>query len=146
MSSNLWRLFILPYLSGFSCQLLKIFNHWIMGKRIKITLNNFLELGGMPSAHSAAAITLTTLIAIYYGLNSPLFIISLFLSMFIMGEAYVVRGVISRHAELIKKLAEVNLKEKLAPENLPGRTGHTPVEVIIGAIFGIVFALAFVGI
>jgi acid phosphatase family membrane protein YuiD len=146
MASNLWRLFLLPYLSGLVCQLLKIFNHWIMRKKFKFTLSNLLELGGLPSAHSAATITLTTLIAVYYGIGSPLFIISLFLSIFIMGEAFVVRGVISRHSELIKKLAEINPQKGLDPSKLRGRIGHTPLEVIIGIIFGVFFALAFIGV
>jgi acid phosphatase family membrane protein YuiD len=146
MSSSLWRLFLLPYLCGLICQLIKIFNHWIMRKKFKFTLNNLLELGGMPSAHSAATINLTTLLAIYYGINSPLFIISLFLSTFIIGEAYVVRGVISRHTELINKMTKINRREDLAEANLLGRIGHTPVEVIVGVFFGFIFALAFIGI
>jgi acid phosphatase family membrane protein YuiD len=143
MKSNLLHLFLLPYLSGLACQLIKIFNHWIMRKRLKFTLKNLLELGGLPSAHSSATITLTTLIAVYYGVESPLFIISLFLSIFIMGEAFVVRGVISRHSESIKKLAEMNPQKGLDPDELTGKIGHTPLEVIIGVFFGVFFALAF---
>ncbi len=143
MTSNLWHLFLLPYLSGLACQLIKIFNHRIMRKRFKLTLKNLLELGGLPSAHSSATITLTTLIAIYYGVESPLFIISLFLSIFIMGEAFVVRGVISRHSELIKELAEISKKKELDQSKLTGKIGHTPLEVIMGVIFGVFFALAF---
>jgi len=146
MTSNLSRLFLLPYFSGLACQLIKIFNHRMMKKRFKFTFNNFLELGGLPSAHSAATATLTTLMAIYYGINSPLFIISLFLSFFIVGEAFVVRGVISRHSELIRKLAEVNAKKELIPDEFPSRIGHTPFEVTVGIIFGIFFALAFLGV
>ena len=146
MSSNLWRLFLIPYLSGLACQLIKIFNHWIMKKRFNFTLNNLLELGGLPSAHSAATITLTTLIAVYYGIDSPLFIISLFLSIFIMGEAFVVRGVISRHSLLINKLAETSAKKELISASSPGKIGHTPVEVIMGVIFGVFFALALAGV
>jgi len=146
MNSNLWHLFLLPYLSGLACQLIKIFNQWIMRKHFEFTLNNLLELGGLPSAHSSATITLTTLIAIYYGLNSPLFIISLFLSIFIMGEAYVVRGVISRQSELIKKIAETIPEKALTHTIIPGKIGHSPVEVIMGLIFGVFFALAFAGI
>jgi acid phosphatase family membrane protein YuiD len=146
MISNVWRLFLLPYLSGLACQLIKIFNHWIMKKRFKFTLNNLIELGGLPSAHSAATTTLTTLMAIYYGIDSPLFIFSLFLSVFIVGEAFVVRGVISRHSELIRELAEMNVKKEWVSDNFPGRIGHTPLEVTIGIIFGMFFALAFIGV
>jgi acid phosphatase family membrane protein YuiD len=146
MASNLWRLFLVPYFSGLVCQIIKIFNHWLMKKRFNFTLKNLLELGGLPSAHSAATITLTTLVAVYYGINSPLFIISLFLSIFIMGEAFVVRGVISRHSELIKKLAEINPEAGIDVTSFPGKIGHAPLEVIIGVVFGVFFALAFVGI
>lgn len=146
MNSNLLRLFLLPYLSGFACQLIKIFNHWIMRKKLNFTLNNLLELGGLPSAHSSATITLTTLLAIYYGIDSPLFIISLFLSIFIMGEAYVVRGVIGRHSELIKKLSEKIPQEELKLLMPQRKIGHSPLEVMMGLIFGMVFALAFAGI
>jgi acid phosphatase family membrane protein YuiD len=146
MASNLWRLFLIPYLSGLVCQLIKIFNQWVLRKRFNLTLKNLLELGGLPSAHSAATITLTTLIAVYYGIDSPLFIISLFLSIFIMGEAFVVRGVISQHSELINKLADINPEGKIDITSFPGKIGHTPVEVIFGVIFGVFFALAFAGI
>ncbi len=146
MNSNLWHLFLLPYLSGFACQLIKIFNHWIMRKKFNFTLNNLLELGGLPSAHSSATITLTTLLAIYYGIDSPLFIISLFLSIFIMGEAYVVRGVIGRHSELIKKLSDKIPKEELKILLPQRKIGHSPMEVMMGLIFGMVFALAFAGV
>ena len=146
MDSNLCRLFLLPYLSGLVCQLIKIFNHWILKKSFNFNVRTLLELGGLPSAHSAATITLTTLILLYYGIDSPLFIISLFLSIFIMGEAFVVRGVISQHSELIKKLAEVNPEGKIDITSFPGKIGHTPVEVIFGVIFGVFFALAFAGI
>ena len=146
MNSNLLHLFLLPYLSGLACQLIKIFNHWILRKRFNFNVRILLELGGLPSAHSAATITLTTLIAVYYGIDSPLFIISLFLSIFIMGEAFVVRGVISQHSELIKKLAEINPEGKIDITSLPGKIGHTPVEVLFGVIFGVFFALAFAGI
>jgi acid phosphatase family membrane protein YuiD len=146
MISNVWRLFLLPYLSGLACQLIKIFNHWIMKKRFKFTFNNLIELGGLPSAHSAATTTLTTLMAIYYGINSPLFIFSLFLSVFIVGEAFVVRGVISRHSELIKELSEINTQKEWDSDNFPGKIGHTPLEVTIGIIFGMFFALAFMGV
>lgn len=145
MGSNLLRLFLLPYLSGLSCQLIKIFNHWVIGKKLEFT-PNILNLGGLPSAHSAATITLTTLIAVYYGFTSPLFIIALFLSIFIMGEAYVVRGVISRHSELIKIISKVVPEKELTNTYMPGKIGHTPVEVIMGLIFGVFFALAFAGI
>ncbi|MEO0293027.1 MAG: divergent PAP2 family protein [candidate division WOR-3 bacterium] len=143
--NRLLRLFFLPYLSGLICQGVKIFNHWIMGKKFDINLKSFLELGGMPSAHSASTITLSTLIAIYYGVNSPLFIISFFLSSFIIGEAYVVRGVIGKHRELINKLIEISLKEELGRE-ATHRIGHTPLEVIMGVILGFFFAFAFAGI
>ena len=146
MNSNLLHLFLLPYLSGLACQLIKIFNHWILRKRFNFNVRILLELGGLPSAHSAATITLTTLIAVYYGIDSPLFIISLFLSTFIMGEAFVVRGVISHHSELIKKLAEITPGGKIDITSLPGKIGHTPVEVMFGVIFGVFFAIAFAGI
>ena len=58
----------------------------------------------------------------------------------------VVRGVISRHSELIKRLVEINPQEGLAPAAPPGKIGHTPLEVIIGVIFGVFFAFAFIGV
>ncbi|MEA1912890.1 MAG: divergent PAP2 family protein [candidate division WOR-3 bacterium] len=141
MKRELLDLFALPYLSGLTCQVIKFLNYWIIKR--EFNFHRLFELGGLPSAHAAASISLTTLIGIYEGLDSPLFIVAIFISMFIMGEATVVRRVTGRHAEVINKFLDVIPDEKIASKKLQIPIGHTPFEVIIGSIFGFLFALAF---
>lgn len=139
-----WNLLILPYLSGITSQMIKFINYYIQER--KLNFNRIIEMGGMPSTHSAATITLATLVGIKEGFDSVLFAIIIFISLFIMGEAAGVRRAAGKQAELINKLTdEFSKDKKYSGIKLKVLIGHTPVEVIMGSILGLVFALAFAG-
>ncbi len=139
-----WSLLLLPYLSGLTTQVIKFANYYVTER--KINFRRLIEMGGMPSTHSTVAINLTTLMGIYKGIDSPFFIISLFVSAFIMIEATGVRMITGRHAMIINEIIDrMPDKENIPTQELSVPVGHTPLEVIMGSILGFVFAFAFGG-
>ncbi len=101
--------------------------------------------GGMPSSHSAAVMALCTSIAIRFGFGSPLFAIAGLLCIIVMNDATGVRretGKQSKALNLILKdlFTDSPDKEKL-DENFRELIGHTPLQVVCGAITGIVVAV-----
>lgn len=100
--------------------------------------------GGMPSVHSCFVLALTTALGIKYGWNSPYFIISLSFSGIVLYDAMHVRFQSGQHAKVINRLIKkdsFDLPEeftKLFP--LHEQVGHTPLEVGVGMLLGIVVA------
>ena len=78
--------------------------------------------GGMPSSHSATVCGLTTAAALKYGAGSFEFAISFILAMVVMYDAVGVRQETGKQARLLNSI-------------------HTPIQVVAGAILGIVLAL-----
>ncbi|MCK4352112.1 divergent PAP2 family protein [candidate division WOR-3 bacterium] len=137
-----YRIIILTLLSGFFAQAVKFFISFIIKKRPNF--KRLVETGGMPSSHSTGVMTLSTCIGIKEGFTSPTFAITLFFSLVIMYEAAGLRRAAGRQAELLNRIVEgLYKREQIKPVRLSELLGHTPLEVILGGILGIVFALAF---
>lgn len=144
MEGKIWNLLLLPYLSGMATQIIKFLNYFIASR--EISFRKLRELGGMPSTHSTSSITLTTLMGIYYGMNSPLFVISLFISAIVMVEAVGVRRIAGSNALVLNQILDkLPDREAINSEMLDVPVGHTPLEVIMGSMFGFTFAFAFAG-
>ncbi len=56
-----------------------------------LTLRQFLTDGGMPSGHSATVTALTVTAGLEYGINSPVFAISVILAVVVMHDAMGIR-------------------------------------------------------
>ena len=85
----------------------------------------------MPSGHSTSVCAASFAIYLSQGISN-LFIFSLIFASFIMYDARAIRHQASKHAILLNKLSKnSNLDESL---------GHTTIEVLIGAIIGIIIA------
>ena len=130
----------------FTAQILKIFTGRFRNRKKKFNLLDALfGTGGMPSSHSAAVMALCTSIAIRFGFGSPLFAIAGLLCIIVMNDATGVRretGKQSKALNLILKdlFTDSPDKEKL-DENFRELIGHTPLQVVCGAITGIVVAV-----
>lgn len=111
--------------------------------------------GGMPSSHSAAVTALATAIGISAGFNSHLFAICAVFGIIVMYDATGVRRQAGMQAVVLNQLVhEFNevveslktMKDRTRVENrirLKELLGHQPIEVFVGAWFGIFVALAF---
>jgi acid phosphatase family membrane protein YuiD len=103
------------------------------------TLRAYLFVsGGMPSAHSATTVAMVTIIGLKNGINSGLFGLALLFAIIVMYDAVKVRRSSGEQGIAIHKLA----KEMHSKIKLPRiAKGHTPAEVVLGAILGIIIGI-----
>ena len=103
--------------------------------------------GGMPSSHSATVCALTTASGMEYGIGSFEFAFSFVLAMIVMYDAMNVRMETGKQAKLLNSVFFeniLNLDKIFLQEKLKEYVGHTPLQVVAGAILGVVIAI-FVG-
>lgn len=91
--------------------------------------------GNMPSAHSATAVSLLSVIALKDGVGSGLFGLAALFAAIVMYDAVMVRRSVGEQGEAIQAL----IKEQKSKVALPrAARGHTPLEVVGGALVGLV--------
>jgi len=104
----------------------------------------FWRTGGMPSSHTAVVTCMTASIAFSEGLGSNLFAASLVIALVVMRDALGVRRAVGLQAKAFNNLAKQS-SEKMGIEFNPVKEiqGHAPLEVIVGALLGILISAAF---
>ncbi len=123
----------------FLAQILKVFTGIF-----KVRKFNVIELlfgtGGMPSSHSAAVCSLATACALCYGIRSGEFAIALILCIIVIRDATGVRREAGKHAQLLNRLVSdllASTDQEEVNEKLKELLGHTPLQVFVGCIVGI---------
>ncbi len=104
--------------------------------------------GGMPSSHSSTVCALATAAAIQYGLESPYFAICFVLASVVMYDATGVRQETGKQAKILNKILvdnPFNWKDEEFEKKLKEYVGHTPLQVLAGAILGICIAFLVAG-
>ena len=131
-----------PLLVWVCIQCFKFIVDWIING--KPNYKRLCGAGGMPSSHSAVVATLTTLIGKKYGLDSGLFAISCVFSAVVMYDAAGVRRAAGKQATLLNKLIENSANSGIVvSEKLVEVLGHTPFQVLVGALLGISVGLLY---
>lgn len=130
----------IPLIMWFLVQSFKVVYEVVKYK--KVNLRRIWGSGGMPSSHSALVCSLSTVVALEDGVASTNFAISLILAAVVMYDAAGVRRAAGKQARVLNQIIEnegnINVQEKLIE-----LLGHTPKEVFVGAIVGIVGAILF---
>lgn len=122
----------------FLAQFIKIFT----GKEKRIDFSRIVMSGGMPSSHSSFVTSLSTLVGLNKGFDSIEFSICTVFALIVMYDASGVRRAVGKQAKIINQIVQDLQKRKhIEHEMLKELVGHTPKEVIFGAILGIVVAL-----
>ena len=97
--------------------------------------------GGMPSSHTALVVSVTTTIALVQGMNSMLFDVAAVFSSIVMYDATGLRQAAGRQAALVNKIMDELWEEHTVRESrLKELLGHTRLEVVGGAIYGVLIA------
>ncbi len=110
----------------------------------KLDVQRMIGTGGMPSSHSSSVMTLTTMVGLSEGFKSPLFGVVAFLSLIIMYDAAGVRKAAGEQARVLNViLEEVFQGHPISEKRLKELLGHTPKEVIVGALMGIALGIVF---
>ena len=128
---------------AFVAQWLKLAFYWVKHKKPNFKI--LTVTGGMPSSHSSLSTALTTSVGLVSGFSSVEFAIAFGFSMVIMYDAAGLRRSAGKMAAVLNKIVDDIYAEKhpkFHHERLMELLGHTPIEVLMGAMLGIVLALA----
>lgn len=101
--------------------------------------------GGMPSSHSAAMAGLAAAIGIEEGVQSTAFAIAAVVGSIIMFDAAGIRRHAGIHASIINRFLKKmpDLHGEVHPvKELKELLGHRPIEVFVGALWGIGISIA----
>lgn len=126
----------IPLIVWFCIQVFKVICDLVKTK--KFNFKRIMGAGGMPSSHSAVVTSLATLIGKYEGVDTPIFAMSVVFALVVMYDAAGVRRAAGKQAHLLNKIIETpGLSSVQVQEKLVEVLGHTPLQVIVGAILGI---------
>lgn len=128
---------------------------WFVAQLIKcaicLVLNRSLPLnvafasGGMPSSHSATVCALTASVGISCGTNSQIFALCCIVSFIVMYDATGVRRETGEQGKAINTMIQI-LQDMGKPisvkKKLKELVGHTPLQVVCGAVLGVIVGLA----
>lgn len=131
-----YKFLIIPSFAWFTVQIFKLLSDCIVNRRINF--RRFVETGGMPSSHSAVVTSLMTAIGLSEGFSSPMFAISFVFSFIVMYDAAGVRRAAGKQASILNQLINSKQVKVDTNEKLKELLGHTPIQVFVGAIYGII--------
>jgi acid phosphatase family membrane protein YuiD len=125
---------------------------WLIAQAIKVGIGVFrkkkfdfrlfIGSGGMPSSHAAGASCLATSIGMNCGFDSVYFALAFAFAIVVMFDAQGVRRATGKQAEILNKIMDdIYWQSKIQEMRLRELIGHTPIEVIMGLLLGIVIAL-----
>lgn len=123
-----------------SAQVFKILINLLWERRLNFRL--FVETGGMPSSHTAMMTAQASSVGLVTGWDSVIFAVALGMCLVVMYDAAGVRRAAGKMAGIMNQMAEdiyLHHPDKL-PERLRELLGHTPIEVMAGAMLGIATA------
>lgn len=141
---------------------------WVAAQVLKTILNyavtkkfhaeRLVGAGGMPSAHSALVCSMTIAVSKLTGVNSPEFAMAFIIAAVVMYDAMGVRRAAGEQAKVLNKIVfhwdeivkkdpdpdedpSMEAPEELSKKELKEFLGHTPLEVLGGALLGILIAM-----
>lgn len=126
--------------AAFWAQVLKLFTFAFVDKKFNFKI--FTTTGGMPSAHSAGVMSVTTTVGLIDGFTSVIFAVSCAFSLITMYDAAGLRRAAGKTAACLNRMMEDFYKHDVQAigGKLKELLGHTPIEVFVGALLGILYA------
>lgn len=138
---------------GFNYLLSISLTGWLVAQVLKTLINGLLlgkfslermwGSGGMPSSHSATVCSLVVVAARLYGPDSAIFALAFIMAIIVMYDAMGVRRETGEQAKILNRMltdwmeAESANSPFLGDKKLKEMVGHTPFEVLGGAIVGV---------
>lgn len=111
--------------------------------------NGFLDLrmlvttGGMPSSHSASVVAMATTVGLLEGFESVAFALACTFAIVVMYDSAGVRRAAGKQAAILNRIITelVSDDHKVKQGRLKELLGHSPKEVLAGAILGILISI-----
>ena len=127
----------IPFILWMGIQIFKVLYDLVKTK--KFNFKRIMGAGGMPSSHSAVVVSITTLIGKYQGVDTPIFGLAIIMACIVMYDACGVRRAAGKQAAMLNKLIETpGLTGIEVSEKLVEVLGHTPIQVLVGALLGFI--------
>ena len=141
------EIFISAAVGWLTAQILKTIIHTALTR--SFVAERMVGSGGMPSSHSSTVCALAASTCLQYGSASFEFAIAAFFAIVVMYDAIGVRRETGIQAKVLNEMIEqfshmgkgVSMEDKLKEF-----VGHTPLQVLAGAILGILIAFVIAGI
>lgn len=143
IAGNGYEVITASIFSAFFAQLLKFFGLLAFKRRLNFRI--LVETGGMPSSHSSSMTALATSVGLIDGFTATTFAIATGIALVVMYDAAGVRRAAGRMAGILNQISTdiYTHHPGHVPERLRELLGHTPFEVLVGGILGIIFAYYF---
>lgn len=137
-----YKYLIIPFAVWFFIQLFKLIYDLVTTR--KFNFKRILGAGGMPSSHSAVVTSLATMIGVSQGFDSQMFALATIFAFVVMYDAAGIRRAAGKQAHILNKIVNTpGLSGVEVTEKLQEVLGHTPKQVIVGAIIGVIVGLIF---
>ena len=136
------QIFMSAVVGWLVAQVLKTLIHLYFTK--SFVAERLVGSGGMPSSHSATVCALSTATGLQCGISRPEFAIAAIVAIVVMYDAIGVRRETGIQAKILNEMMELfNSMDKglSTEERLKEFVGHTPFQVLVGAILGILIAV-----
>jgi len=116
----------------------------IRSTKRKLNYRDIFAYSDMPSGHTAVVVSLVTIIALIHGVSSSFFSIAFVFALIVIVDAIGLRNYLGQHGKtlnvLVKDLHEDSFLDFSYPKLLE-KIGHTPAQVLVGALVGIITSL-----
>ncbi len=121
-----------------SAQIIKSIIAFASKEKLSLTQILFSN-GGMPSSHSASVMALWTGALCKEGVGSSIFAVATLFAIIVMNDAVGVRYETGEQAKLLNRIAKKIFSGEPEQVNtgLKEMVGHTPFQVVMGALLGI---------
>lgn len=138
------KIFWSAVIGWLAAQIIKTLLHMILTRSFQA--ERLVGSGGMPSSHSATVCALSASSGLLYGFGSFEFAVTAILAIIVMYDAIGVRRETGRQSKVLNEMIDLfsHMGEDVsAQEKLKEFIGHTPLQVLAGAILGILLAWIF---
>jgi uncharacterized protein len=133
---------VVSVLAWLLAQLTKLVVALLRERRLQVRY--LTSAGGMPSSHSALVTALATRIGMEHGVDSGLFALAFVFAAVVLYDASGVRRAVSNQARVLNQiLDEAFQNQRFSEQRLLELLGHTPFEVFVGLLLGIVTAVTY---
>lgn len=135
------KVLVAALLAWFCAQGIKFLRLLIRKGKTDFTL--FVSSGGMPSAHTAMVAATATTVGRLLGWDSPVFALAVIVALIVMYDAAGLRRAAGKQAQVLNQLVDdlYHQRRGKTQEGLKELIGHTPVEVLAGALLGVAVGL-----
>lgn len=127
----------LAALAWLAAQVLKVIINLVVQKTVDLHL--LVSSGGMPSSHSALVCACAIALGRQAGFDSGIFALAAVMALVVMYDACNVRRAAGEQAKILNFI--IDNWDKMSPamvgEDLKELLGHTPFQVLMGALLGI---------